>query len=60
MNGKFKKTQWYTLFQTAFGWCGIVFGIEGIKVIYLPEPQKEKLKKNYFHLLEILKKMRIG
>ena len=42
------KTQWYTLFHTSFGWCGIVFGIEGIKMIYLPEPQKEKLKKKLF------------
>ena len=38
------KTQWYALFQTAYGWCGIVFGKNGIITICLPEPQKLKLK----------------
>lgn len=41
-----RKTNRYTIFNTSFGWCGIVFGEGGIRKLYLPGNKKEKLKKN--------------
>ena len=34
----------YAIFSTSFGWCGIIYGNNGIKKVYLPGIKKEILK----------------
>ena len=41
----------YSLFQTSFGWCGIIYNRKGIMNFFLPETNKSTLKKK-IHLLD--------
>lgn len=41
-----RRANRYVIFQTSFGWCGIVFSEWGIKEVHLPEIKKEKLRKS--------------
>jgi methylated-DNA-[protein]-cysteine S-methyltransferase len=40
------SADYYAIFKTSLGWCGIIYGRHGLIKIYLPGIKKEKLKKN--------------
>jgi len=40
------SADYYAIFKTSLGWCGIIYGRHGLTKIYLPGMKKEKLKKN--------------
>ncbi len=40
------SADYYAIFKTSLGWCGIIYGKYGLIKIYLPGMKKEKLKKN--------------
>lgn len=40
------KSEHYSLFETSLGWCGIVYGQQGVVKLYLPGMKKGNLKKN--------------
>ena len=39
------SADYYAIFKTSLGWCGIIFGKQRLIKIYLPGLKKEKLKK---------------
>ena len=39
------STDTYAIFKTSLGWCGIIYGKQGLIKIYLPGMKKEKLEK---------------
>jgi methylated-DNA-[protein]-cysteine S-methyltransferase len=40
------SADYYAIFKTSLGWCGIIYGRHGVIKIYLPGIKKEMLKKN--------------
>lgn len=42
------SAEYYAIFKTSFGWCGIIYGIQGLIKVYLPGMKKEKLEKIIF------------
>jgi|TARA_B100000315_G_scaffold112857_1_gene103489 methylated-DNA-[protein]-cysteine S-methyltransferase len=40
------SADYYAIFKTSLGWCGIIYGKHGLIKIYLPGMKKEKLEKS--------------